>query len=56
MSQKRLDNLALAVSSLREYVEEPVESKRDLAGIVLGFVMAFELAWKALQDRIGELG
>jgi nucleotidyltransferase substrate binding protein (TIGR01987 family) len=53
---QRLENLSLAVASLREYVEEPIATKRDLAGIVFGFVLAFELAWKCLQDRIVELG
>lgn len=56
MNAARLKNFKLAVTSLQEYIEEPIQSKRDLAGIVLGFVMAFELGWKCLQDRIAELG
>lgn len=55
-NEQRLKNLAQAVASLEEYVHEPIENKRDLAGTVFGFVMAFELAWKCVQDRIADLG
>ena len=43
--------LAGAVSTLREFLDEPVVSKRDLAGVLQGFSFSFELAWKALQDE-----
>jgi nucleotidyltransferase substrate binding protein (TIGR01987 family) len=56
MSAERLNNFELAVTLLREYVDEPIQTKRDLAGVVLGYIMAFELAWKCLQDRISALG
>lgn len=56
MNQQRLDNLSSSVLSLREYVVEPITSKRDLAGAVFGFIMAFELAWKSLQDAVADRG
>ncbi len=56
MNVARLKNFELAEISLREYLQEPILTKRDLAGIVLGYVMAFELGWKCLQDRITDLG
>lgn len=56
MNPQRLENFRKSVQSLQDYVREPVTSKRDLAGIVFGFMLAFELAWKCLQDKVGELG
>lgn len=56
MNPQRLENFRNAVDSLGEYVREPITSKRDLAGIVFGFVLAYELAWKCLQEKVGELG
>ena len=53
---KRLDNLTASMASLREYVEEPAISKRNLAGTVFGFVRAFELACKCLQDQVAGPG
>jgi nucleotidyltransferase substrate binding protein (TIGR01987 family) len=56
MNHHRLENLSTSVSTLREYVNEPITSKRDLAGTVFGFILTFELAWKCLQDAVGDLG
>ncbi len=51
-----LDKFATSVGSLREFVSEPVETKRDVAGVLQGFGTAVELGWKALQQRTTELG
>ncbi|MBW7926563.1 MAG: nucleotidyltransferase substrate binding protein [Fimbriimonadaceae bacterium] len=51
-----LEKFATSVGSLREFVSEPVETKRDVAGVLQGFGTAVELAWKALQQRTTELG
>jgi nucleotidyltransferase substrate binding protein (TIGR01987 family) len=48
----RLENFRLALDSLEEFVVEPQRSKRDLAGTVFGFMIAFDLAWKCAQDEI----
>jgi nucleotidyltransferase substrate binding protein (TIGR01987 family) len=56
LNQQRLQNCCASVDALREYVEEPITSKRDFAGLAFGFVMAFELAWRCAQDRVTDLG
>lgn len=53
---KRSEQLATAVATLREFVSEPVLTKRDIAGVLQGFSFCFELAWKALQDEIATRG
>lgn len=52
----RLASFEQALASLHEYVEEPIRNKRDGAGIVQGFEIAFELMGKCLQDRLTDLG
>jgi nucleotidyltransferase substrate binding protein (TIGR01987 family) len=45
-----------AVKTLREFVDEPIVTKRDVAGVLQGFEFSFELALKSLQDEIQALG
>jgi nucleotidyltransferase substrate binding protein (TIGR01987 family) len=53
---EREASLRKAVGSLREYVEEPIVTKRDVAGVIQGFELAVELLWKCLQDRVIQAG
>lgn len=53
---RRAEQLGVAVATLREFVTEPVLTKRDIAGVLQGFSFCFELAWKALQDEIATRG
>lgn len=53
---KRAEQLATAVATLREFVSEPIQTKRDIAGVLQGFSFCFELAWKALQDEVAARG
>lgn len=53
---KRIETFAQTLNSLEEYLATPVTEKRDLAGIVAGFTICAEVAWKSAQDAIAELG
>jgi len=53
---RRAEQLATAVGTLREFVAEPVVTKRDIAGVLQGFSFCFELTWKALQDEVAARG
>ena len=46
----------MALISLRAFCAEPVETDRDVAGILQGFAFTFELAWKVVQDEIERRG
>ncbi|MFZ4508982.1 MAG: HI0074 family nucleotidyltransferase substrate-binding subunit [Fimbriimonas sp.] len=50
------DKFRNALATLVEFLDEPVETKRDVAGVLQGFAFTFELAWKATQDHISALG
>ena len=44
-----IDNLEKAVAELFKYVQEPIESPRDQAGVIQGFEFNFELFWKTFK-------
>ncbi|MDR3689850.1 MAG: HI0074 family nucleotidyltransferase substrate-binding subunit [Fimbriimonas sp.] len=52
----RIEKLRRSLVALQEFLEKPANSKLDHAGIVFGFVVAFEHAWKCLEDRVSDLG
>ena len=52
----RIEKLKRSLSTLNEFIEEPAVTKRDLTGVVFGFVVTFEHAWKCLEDRVSDLG
>ena len=52
----RIERLRRALNSVEEFYIEPCQTPRDYAGIVFSFVVAFEHAWKCLEDRVADLG
>ncbi len=52
----RIEKLRHSLETLRTFCDSPSESKRDIAGTVFVFVVAFEHAWKCLEDRVSDLG
>jgi nucleotidyltransferase substrate binding protein (TIGR01987 family) len=52
----RIEKLRRSIEALKEFLDKPATSKLDNAGIVFGFVVAFEHAWKCLEDRVSDLG
>ena len=51
-----LKNLIRAVKSLREAVQEPIRTDRDVAGVIKCFEVAYELSWKTLKKILEEQG
>ncbi len=47
-----LANLELALNNLERFLDEPIVSDRDRAGVLQAFEYTFELSWKAAQ-KIG---
>ncbi len=51
-----LTNFGLALTSLEQFLAEPVRTNRDKAGIIQAFEFTYELAWKTLQRMAQEDG
>lgn len=51
-----LRNLKLALTSLEEFLAEPIRTNRDRAGIIQAFEFTYELAWKTFQKLAQEEG
>ena len=51
-----LHNLKLALTSLEEFLAEPVRTNRDKAGIIQAFEFTYELTWKTFQKLAQEEG
>ena len=49
---KAHQNLVKARQRLKAFLEEPIQSDRDEAGIVKAFEFSFEMFWKYLQVRL----
>lgn len=54
--QDGLTNLELALRSLERFLDEPVVSDRDRAGVLQAFEYTFELSWKAAQKIAADQG
>lgn len=51
-----LENLECAYAELHSYLELPVATRRDMAGIIQAFELTFELFWKAFQKLAPQEG
>ncbi len=51
-----LANLELALNSLERFLNEPIVSDRDRAGVLQAFEYTFELSWKAAQKIAADQG
>lgn len=57
MSQERkLTNIRRALAALQHSLAAPIEDDRDLAGIIKGFEIVYELCWTMLKGRLEQLG
>ena len=44
------DPLERVVATLDRFLQEPVETERDRAGVIQAFEFCYELSWKSLQE------
>jgi len=51
-----LANLELALNNLERFLDEPIVSDRDRAGVLQAFEYTFELSWKAAQKIAADQG
>ncbi|MBW2702973.1 MAG: nucleotidyltransferase substrate binding protein [Deltaproteobacteria bacterium] len=49
-------NLELALNNLERFLDEPIVSDRDRAGVLQAFEYTFELSWKAAQKIAADQG
>lgn len=49
-------NLEQALTSLEEFLAEPIRTNRDRAGVIQAFEFTYELAWKIFQKIAQEEG
>ena len=49
MAKYATENFEQALQQLKEYLSQPVLTNRDRAGIIQGFEMTYEQAWKTIQ-------
>mgnify|MGYP006290735039 CR=1 FL=1 len=54
--KQRFSNYRRSVENLRDALKTTEPSKLERQGIVKAFELAYELAWKTLQDFLKELG
>ncbi|MBN2897433.1 MAG: nucleotidyltransferase substrate binding protein [Clostridia bacterium] len=50
--RQRFDNFEKSYRLLAQYVETPIETELERAGIIQLFEVSFELAWKVMKDYL----
>ncbi len=50
--RQRFTNFEKAYKLLRQYINEPIETELERAGIIQFFEISFELAWKLMKDYL----
>lgn len=53
--KQRFDNYQKALTKLKDYAEQENLNELESQGLIKAFEYTFELAWKTLQDYIGEV-
>ncbi len=56
MKQSKRDNFEKALATLHRSISKPIEDERDLAGIIKGFEIVYELSWTILKTTLRESG
>ena len=56
MKTSKRDNFEKAFAALQKSISLPIENERDLAGIIKGFEIVYELSWTILKEVLRESG
>ena len=54
--KQRFTNFQKAYHLLRQYVNQPIETELERAGIIQFFEISFELSWKLMKDYLEAQG
>ncbi len=50
--QQRFENFSKSYGLLNRYIEKPLQSELEQAGLIQFFEISFELAWKVMKDYL----
>jgi nucleotidyltransferase substrate binding protein (TIGR01987 family) len=50
--KQRFNNFEKAYNLLSQYIDKPIETELERAGIIQLFEIAFELSWKVMKDYL----
>lgn len=50
--KQRFNNFEKAYNLLNQYIDKPIETELERAGIIHFFKIAFELSWKVMKDYL----
>ncbi len=56
MKPSKRENFEKAFAALQKSISLPIENERDLAGIIKGFEIVYELSWTILKEVLRESG
>lgn len=54
--KQRFDNFEKSYKTMAKYIDKPIETELERAGMIQLFEMTFELSWKVMKDYLESQG